>query len=123
MITDKIIYENLDLGSTVRINREDLNIDSMKLKRALNYYNDLKSKLSKDKFSDMYVLMDCIDIAMEISPLTEKQRERLLLWMSGMTEKEIARELNLSQVSVHNSLVQSVNILTTTLGEVSKEWF
>ena len=55
--------------------------------------------------------------------LTEKQKERLVLWMNGYTEKEIAYKLNLSQVSVHNSLVQSVNLVAKTLKGVCKEWF
>lgn len=123
LITDKITYDNMALQSTVRINNEDINIDVKKLKRALNYYRDLRSKLSDDKFSDMYAFMDCIDIAVDKSGLTEKQRERLALWMDGHTEKEIAHKLNLSQVSVHNSLVQSVKLVAKTLKGVCKEWF
>ena len=113
----------MDLQSTVRINNEDINIDVKKLKRALNYCCDLRSKLSNDKFSDLYSLIECIDIAVEKSDLTEKQKERLVLWMNGYTEKEIAHKLNLSQVSVHNSLVQSVNLVAKTLKGVCKEWF
>lgn len=123
LITDKITYDNMALQSTVRINNEDINIDVKKLKRALNYYRDLRSKLSDDKFSDMYAFMNCIDIAVDKSGLTEKQRERLALWMDGYTEKEIAHKLNLSQVSVHNSLVQSVKLVAKTLKGVCKEWF
>ena len=84
------------LQSTVKINNEDINIDVKKLKRALNYCCDLRSKLSNDKFSDLYSLMECM---------------------------EIAYKLNLSQVSVHNSLVQSVNLVAKTLKGVCKEWF
>lgn len=123
LITDKITYDNMTLQSTVRINNEDINIDVKKLKRALNYCCDLRSKLSNDKFSDLYSLIECIDIAVEKSDLTEKQKERLVLWMNGYTEKEIAHKLNLSQVSVHNSLVQSVNLVAKTLKGVCKEWF
>ena len=123
LITDKITYDNMALQSTVRINNEDINIDVKKLKRALNYYRDLRSKLSNDKFSDMYSFIECIYIAVEKSDLTEKQKERLELWMNGYTEKEIAYKLNLSQVSVHNSLVQSVNLVAKTLKGVCKEWF
>ena len=123
LITDKITYDNMTLQSTVRINNEDINIDVKKLKRALNYCCDLRSKLSNDKFSDLYSLIECIDIAVEKSDLTEKQKERLVLWMNGYTEKEIAYKLNLSQVSVHNSLVQSVNLVAKTLKGVCKEWF
>ena len=123
LITDKITYDNMSLQSTVRINNEDINIDVKKLKRALNYYRDLRSKLSNDKFSDMYSFIECIDIAVGKSNLTEKQKERLVLWMNGYTEKEIAYKLNLSQVSVHNSLVQSVNLVAKTLKGVCKEWF
>ena len=89
----------------------------------MNYCCDLRSKLSNDKFSDLYSLVECIDIAVEKSNLTEKQKERLVLWMNGYTEKEIAYKLNLSQVSVHNSLVQSVNLVAKTLKGVCKEWF
>lgn len=123
MIIDKITYDNMASDPQFKINRDDFNVDVMKLKKALNNYNDLLLRTADAKSSDIYALLECVSAAIENSSLTIKQRQRIALWMDGKTEKEIARELDLSEVTVHNSLVQSVKKISRELEGIIEEWF
>lgn len=123
MIIDKITYDNMALIPKVKFCKEDFNVDVMKLKKALNCYNDLLHRTEDDKYGDIHSLLICIGEAIERSEITDKQNERLLLWLDGKQEKDIAKELELSQVTVHNSLVQTIKKIADTLQEVVEEWF
>lgn len=123
LIIDKITYDNMVTEPIYRINRDDFNIDTMKLKKALNNYNDLLLRTADTKSSDLYALLECISAAIKNSSLTIKQKQRIALWMDGKTEKEIAVELDLSEVTVHNSLVQSVKKISRELEGIIEEWF
>lgn len=123
MIIDKITYDNMAMIPQIKFCKDDFNVDVMKLKKALNCYNDLLHRTADDSYGDIHSLLKCIGIAIERSEITDKQNERLLLWLDGMQEKDIAKELELSQVTVHNSLVQSVKKIAVALKEVVDEWF
>lgn len=123
MIIDKITYDNMVTDPQFKINRDDFNVDVMKLKKALNNYNDLLLRTADAKSSDIYALLECVSAAIKKCSLTIKQRQRIALWMDGKTEKEIAMELDLSEVTVHNSLVQSVKKISRELEGIIEEWF
>ena len=107
MVIDKITYNNTtDLYYTIS-NVDKTNIDIMKLKAALNYYEDMFAKGLSDLYSDMSVLLLCINRVISKCSFTKKQEERLRMWMQGYTEKEIANYYDVSEVTIHNSLVVS----------------
>lgn len=107
MVIDKITYNNTtDLCYTIS-NVNKTNIDVMKLKAALSYYDDMIVKNLDDINDDVSVLLLCIDKVIKKCKFTNKQKNRLRMWMKGYTEKEIADHYNVSEVTIHNSLVVS----------------
>ena len=95
----------------------------MKLKAALNYYEDMFAKGLSDLYSDMSVLLLCINRVISKCSFTKKQEERLRMWMQGYTEKEIANYYDVSEVTIHNSLVVSCKKIAEKLKGELKIWF
>lgn len=123
MVIDKITYNNTtDLYYTIS-NVDKANIDAMKLKAALNYYDDMIIKDMGDIYDDVSVLLLCITRVINKCSFTRKQEERLRMWMRGYTEKEIANYYNVSEVTVHNSLVVSCKRIAENLKGELEVWF
>ena len=123
LFVDKITYNNTtDLCYTIpNVNRT--NIDVMKLKAALSYYDDMIIKNLDDTNDDISVLLLCIDKVIKKCKFTNKQKNRLRMWMKGYTEKEIADYYNVSEVTIHNSLVVSCKKIAEKLKGELEVWF
>lgn len=123
MVIDKITYNNTtDLYYNIS-SVDNVNIDAMKLKAALNYYNDMIVKYLDDIYDDVSILLLCITRVINKCSFTRKQEERLRMWMQGYTEKEIANYYNISEVTVHNSLVVSCKKIAEKLKGELEVWF
>lgn len=123
MVIDKITYNNTtDLYYTIS-NVDKTNIDIMKLKAALNYYDDMIVKNLGDIYDDVSILLLCINGVIKKCKFTNKQKNRLRMWMQGYTEKEIADYYNVSEVTIHNSLVVSCKKIAEKLKGELEVWF
>lgn len=125
LVIDKITYNNnVELYQNI-INVDDMefDIDVMKLKAALNYYNDMVIRSLNDKYGDIPTLLFCIGRVIDKCGFTDKQEKRLRMWMNGYTEKEIAKYYDISEVTVHNSLVVSCKRIAEKLKGEMKVWF
>ena len=125
LVVDKITYSNnMELyQEIIDLDKLKVNIDVMKLKAALNYYDDLVIRSLDNKYSDVSTLLFCIKEVIDKCKFTKKQRDRLDMWMRGYTEKEIADYYNISEVTVHNSLVVSCGKIAKKLKGEMKIWF
>ena len=125
MVIDKITYSNnMELYQNI-INVDDIefDIDVMKLKAALNYYDDMFIRSLDNKYSDVSTLLFCIGKVIDKCKFTNKQEQRLRMWMKGYTEKEIAEYYDISEVTVHNSLVVSCQRISQKLKGEMRIWF
>ena len=124
LVIDKITYNNrnVELCKDI-INTSEIDIDVMRLKAALNYYDDLVIKSLDNIHGDLSTLLFCIDRVIEKCKFTDKQEYRLRMWMKGYTEKEIAYYCNVSEVTIHNSLVVSCRKIAKKLKEEMRIWF
>lgn len=122
MILDKLTYDNFVKSSHNLVGEEitvknNIKIDYMELKAILNEYNDFQNRFHTYS-PEFCLIINCIEMAIATSDFTEKQLERLLLWFNGMSEIEISQKLNVSNVSVHQSLTSAFKKISERLKEV-----
>lgn len=123
LIIDKITCNNNEKLYRSIINVNEVDVDVMKLKAALNYYNDIWIRSLDNIYGDVPTLLFCISKVIGKCNFTGKQEERLRMWMKGYTEKEIAEHFGISEVTVHNSLVVSCRKIAQRLKGEMRLWF
>lgn len=101
------MLDNIFFEKTNKINFPTMSVyyNPLYIKRFISKFDIIKDSAMAEGNFEIYDM--CIDIEMALDKIniSNQQRERLRLWRLGYKEIEISKQLGVTRIAIHRSLV------------------